>query len=54
MIAAAALGRPDYPALVARIRLARAYFRPNETMMKLADDLLGLNPGLIELSRASR
>lgn len=52
MIAAAALGRPDGAALVSRIKLARAYFRPNEAMLKLADGLLGSSPGLVDLSRS--
>ena len=52
MIAAAALGRPDGASLVTRIRTARAYFRPNETMLKLADDLLGITPRLLDLSRS--
>ena len=51
IIAAAALGRPDSAALVMRIRTARAYFRPNETMLKLADGLLSTSPGLVNLAR---
>ena len=34
MIAAAALGRADSPALAMRVRIAKAYFRPSETMLK--------------------
>ncbi len=52
MISAAALGRPDGAALVTRIKLARAYFRPNEIMLKFADDLIGITPGLLDLSRS--
>ena len=52
MIAAAALGWPDSAELVVRIRTARAYFRPNEAMLKLADSLLGTIPGLVDLSRS--
>ena len=52
MIAAAALGRPDGAALVARIRTARAYFRPNEAMLKLADALISPSPGLVSASRS--
>lgn len=52
MIAAAALGRPNSTDLVLRVRTARAYFKPNETMLKFADDLLGASPGLVDLSRS--
>ena len=52
IIAAAALGRPDSAALVMRIRTARAYFRPNETMLKLADTLLDPRLGLVDLARS--
>lgn len=53
MIAAAALGRPDSAELVMRIRTAKAYFRPNEAMLKLADNLLGAAPGLVDLARCA-
>lgn len=52
MIAAAALGRPDGADLVRRVRTAKTYFRPNETMLRIADSLLGISPGLFDLSRA--
>ena len=52
MIIARVLGLSGSVALVTRVRLARSYFRPNETMLKLADDLLGTSPGLLELSRS--
>lgn len=52
MIAAAALGRPDTRALVFRVRTAKAYFRPNETMLKLADALLTPCPNLVGLARS--
>jgi len=52
MIAAAALGRPNNTDLVLRVRAAKAYFRPNETMLRLADGLLGASPGLVDLSRS--
>lgn len=52
MIAAAALGLEDSASLATRIRTARTYFKPNETMLKLADDLLGITPGLVDLSRS--
>lgn len=52
MIAAAALGRSDGASLVTRIRTARAYYRPNETMLKLAEGLLGITPRLLDLSRS--
>lgn len=52
MIAAAALGRPNGSDLVLRVRTARAYFKPNETMLKFADDLLGASLGLVDLSRS--
>jgi predicted protein tyrosine phosphatase len=51
MIAAASLGRPASAALALRVRTAKAYFRPNETMLKLADDLLGGASGLVDLVR---
>jgi predicted protein tyrosine phosphatase len=52
MIAAAALGRPDTASLVLRIRTAKAYHRPNESMLKLADDLLGNGSTLVNLARS--
>ncbi len=52
MIAAAALGRPDTESLVMRIATARAYYHPNETMLKLADDLLGNGSTLANLARS--
>lgn len=52
MIAAAALGRPNSTDLVLRVRTARAYFKPNETMLKLADGLLGPGSRLLDLSRS--
>lgn len=52
MIAAAALGRPNNTDLVRRVRSAKAYFRPNETMLRLADGLLGPGSGLVNLSRS--
>jgi predicted protein tyrosine phosphatase len=52
MIAAAALGRPNSTDLVVRVRTAKAYFRPNEIMLRFADDLLGITPGLLDLSRS--
>ncbi len=52
MIAAAALGWPDSAELVLRVRTAKAYFTPNENMLKLADSLLGTSPGLVEVSRS--
>ena len=52
MIAAAALGRPNSTELALRIRTGKAYFRPNETMLRLADSLLGASSGLVELSRS--
>jgi predicted protein tyrosine phosphatase len=52
MIAGAALGRSDSAELVLRIRTSKAYFRPNETMLKLADDLLGGASGLVDLARS--
>lgn len=52
MIAAAALGRPDTESLVMRIRTAKAYHRPNETMLKWADDLLGNGSALANLARS--
>jgi len=53
MIAAAALGRQDGLALVLKIRMARAYFRPNEAMLRLADSLLSPSPRLVDLTRAN-
>jgi predicted protein tyrosine phosphatase len=52
MIAAAALGQPNSAELARRVRTAKAYFRPNETMLRLADDLLGPAPGLVDLVRS--
>ena len=52
MIAAAALGRPDSAELALRVRTARAYYRPNETMLKLADALISPCPGLVDLARS--
>jgi predicted protein tyrosine phosphatase len=52
MIAAAALGRPDTQALVLRVRTAKAYFRPNETMLRLADGLLTPCLNLVDLARS--
>lgn len=52
MIAVAALGRQDGAALVLRIRMAKAYFRPNESMLGLADSLLFPSPGLVDLARS--
>ena len=52
MIAAVGLGRPDSLELALRIRTAKAYFRPNETMLKLADSLLGAGPRLVNLSQS--
>lgn len=52
LILAAALGRSDTKSLVLRVRTAKKYFRPNETMLKLADSLLMNGPGLTELSRS--
>jgi predicted protein tyrosine phosphatase len=52
MIAAAALGRPNSAELALRIRAGKAYFRPNEAMLKLADNLLGPAPGLVNLARS--
>jgi predicted protein tyrosine phosphatase len=52
MIAAAALGGLDSAELALRIRTGKAYFRPNETMLKLADDLLGPSPALVHLARS--
>jgi predicted protein tyrosine phosphatase len=52
MIAAGSLGWPDSAEIVVRIRTARVYFRPNETMLELADSLLGSIPGLVDLSRS--
>lgn len=52
MIAAAALGRPDSGDLALRVRTARAYYRPNETCLKIADGLLGSSWSLVNLSRS--
>lgn len=52
MIAAAALARPTNTDLVLRVRSAKAYFRPNETMLRLADGLLGPRSSLVALSRS--
>ena len=52
MIAAAALGRPDTASLVMRVATAQSYFKPNETMLKLADDLLRPTPRLVDLARS--
>ena len=52
VIAAASLGRPDTQALVLRVGAAKAYFRPNETMLKLADTLLTPSPNLVDLTRS--
>jgi predicted protein tyrosine phosphatase len=52
MIAAAALDAPDSAGLVLRVRTAKSYFRPNETMLKLADALLQPSPGLVDLARS--
>jgi predicted protein tyrosine phosphatase len=52
MIAAASLGRSDSTSLAMRVRMARTYFRPNETMLKLADSLLSPSPGLADLARS--
>lgn len=52
IIAAASLGRPDSQALVLRVRTAKAYFRPNETMLRLADGLLTPSPNLVDLARS--
>ncbi len=52
MIAAATLGWPYGADLALRVRTSKAYFRPNETMLKLADGLFGISPGLVDLSRS--
>jgi predicted protein tyrosine phosphatase len=52
MIAAAALSGPGSAELAVRIRTAKAYFRPNQTMLKLADGLLGTVPGLVDLAQS--
>lgn len=46
MIVAAAIGIPK---LSARIRVAKSYFTPNQTMLEMADARLGLVPGLAGL-----
>jgi predicted protein tyrosine phosphatase len=51
LIAAAALRKPNGDELLNRMARARAYFRPNTAMLGLADDLLGLKPGLVDLVR---
>lgn len=48
LIAAAAL-RPDDLAFLARVARAKAYFRPNATMLRFADDVLGT--GLVDFVR---
>lgn len=35
-----------------RIRTAKAYFRPNETMLRFADDLFGSGSALAGLARS--
>jgi len=52
MIIAAALARTDSAALAKQLRLARAYFRPNEAMLKLADELISPCPGLVDMNRS--
>lgn len=52
LVSAFALNRPNSTELAFRVRTAKAYFRPNETMLKLADSLLGITPGLVDLSRS--
>jgi predicted protein tyrosine phosphatase len=52
MIVAAALGRQDSAELALRIRTSKAYFRPNEAMLTLADCLLEPSPRLVELARS--
>ena len=52
MIVAASLGVPGAQSLIMRVRTAKAYFRPNEAMLKLADELLQSAPTLVELARA--
>ena len=49
MIAAFALGQPD---CAAQLRAGRSYFTPNQTMLRLADARLGLEPKLVELTRS--
>lgn len=48
LIAAAVL-RPTHPEFLARVARAKAYFKPNTTMLRLADDVLGTS--LVELVR---
>jgi predicted protein tyrosine phosphatase len=52
MIVAAAVSGVDTASLVRRVLSAKAYFRPNEAMLKLADTLLVFNPGLVDLARS--
>lgn len=52
LVSAFALNRPNSTELALRIRTAKAYFRPNETVLKLADSLFGVRPGLLDLSRS--
>jgi predicted protein tyrosine phosphatase len=54
MIAAGALAGSDYAGLVTEVATARSYFRPNETMLRHADDLFEVKPGLVELIRSLR
>jgi predicted protein tyrosine phosphatase len=51
-IVAAALGRADTSSLVRRVALSKAYFRPHVGMLALADSVLGVTPGLVEVVRS--
>jgi predicted protein tyrosine phosphatase len=51
-VVAAGLGRADTSSLVRRILLSKAYFRPHLGMLALADSILGVTPGLVELVRS--
>ncbi len=52
MIAVASLNRPDTEALVMRVATARSFFRPNATMLRLADELISPCPQLLNLVRS--
>ena len=51
-VVAAALGGSDASSLIRRILLSKAYFRPHLGVLALADSILGVTPGLVELARS--
>lgn len=52
MIVAAAVRPSSWRAVASRVAQARAYYTPNSRLLSLADEILGLTPGLVDLVRS--